>query len=123
MIKKFGKYGYGILFFSLVFFMNAMQSFAALVNCGGNGQNPCTYSDFVKTVQGVVTFVLTDIVTPVAIIVIVWGGIEMAISAGDEGKFKKGRQKITAAAIGIVLTFGAWILVNTVLKFLNLPTQ
>ncbi len=120
---KYEKYGYGILFFLMAFFINAASSFAALVNCGGNGQNPCNYSDFVKMVQGLVTFALTDVVTPVAVIVIIWGGIEMAISAGDEGKFKSGKKKITAAAIGIVLTFGAWLLVNTILKFLNLPTQ
>jgi type IV secretory pathway VirB2 component (pilin) len=96
---------------------------AAFVICGNTSDNPCTYDALVTMIQAIVSFVLTDVAAPIAIIVIVWGGIQMAISAGNEGKFKEGRKKITAAAVGLVITFGAWLLINTILKFLNIPTQ
>lgn len=110
------------LFFILVFPFVAHGQ--GLVPCGNGGDSPpCTYADLVKLVQNVVSFALTYIAIPIVSIIIVVGGIRMAISAGDEAKFKAGRKMITGAAVGLVITFGAWLLINTVLSFLKLPTQ
>jgi len=103
--------------------LNSHAAFAGLVTCGNTGQPPCTYSALEQLVKDVFDFALKYIAIPIAVLMVVWGGIQMAISAGDEGKFKRGRQIITAAAVGLLIVFGAWLIVNTVLKFVGIPTS
>jgi hypothetical protein len=107
----------------LALFAFALNSYAALVPCGNPDQEPCTYAYLELLVKNIFDFALTYIAIPVAVVMIVWGGVQMAISAGDEGKFKRGKQIITAAAVGLVITFGAWLIVTTVLKFVGIKTQ
>ena len=109
------------LFFVLV--LPLVVSAQGLVKCGNPGQPACTYGAFVQLVKDVVSFALTYIAIPAATIIIVFGGIKMAISAGNESKFKEGRKYVTAAAVGLVITFGAWLIVNTVLSFLKITAQ
>jgi type IV secretory pathway VirB2 component (pilin) len=108
---------------SLALFAFALNSYAALVECGNSPDKQCTWQNLEELVQKVFDFALTYIAIPIAVLMVVWGGIQMAISAGDEGKFKRGRQIITAAAIGLLIVFGAWLIVNTVLKFVGIPTS
>lgn len=121
MVKKI----FASALFSLVVFAFAFNSYAAilpLVTCGNPPQDACTYSDLELLVGKIFDFALTYIAIPVAVAMIVWGGVQMAISAGDEGKFKRGKQIITAAAVGLVITFSAWLIVTTVLKFVGIKT-
>lgn len=110
-------------FLPLASFAIALNSYAALVTCGNTGGPACTYSDLELLVKKVFDFALAYIAIPIAVLMIVWGGVQMAISAGDESKFKRGRQIITAAAVGLLIVFGAWLIVNTVLKFVGIPTS
>jgi ABC-type nickel/cobalt efflux system permease component RcnA len=74
-------------------------------------------------IQRIFTYGLTYLVIPVAVIMIAWGGISMAISAGNESKFKKGREIMTAAAIGLVIIFAAWLIISAVTNFLGIPNS
>ena len=91
-----------------------------LVTCGNPGQPDCTWGALMALVQTVFTFALKYIAIPVAVIMILFGGITMATSAGNEGKFKKGREIITATFIGLVIVFAAWLIINTVVNFLGI---
>jgi hypothetical protein len=106
---------------SLALFLLASKSFAVvLVDCGGQGQDPCTFTKLEKLVGDVFNFALLNIAVPVAGLIVAYGGILMMVSGGDEGKFKKGKKILTAAAIGLAISFGAWLLVDSIMGFLQL---
>ncbi len=72
--------------------------------------------------------VVTQIVNPIilllaggAFVVFVWGVFEFIANAGDEEKRRSGRRAILWGIIGLVIIFGAYGIVNTVLGSFNLP--
>jgi hypothetical protein len=89
-----------------------------IVQCGNGVDDICDYSDVESTVSRMVNFALLYVAVPASVIVIIWGGFEMIFSAGNESKFKAGRQKIQNVAIALLIAFGAWIIVQTVLDLL-----
>lgn len=113
---------------SLALFLVASNSFAALtplVQCGNSQppyNQPCTFSDMVALVTRIVSFALEYIAIPVTAVMFAWGGIMMAVSAGNESRFGKGKKILTGAAIGLAISLGAWLIVSAILKFTNLPS-
>ncbi len=91
-----------------------------LINCGNEGQAPCTFADLENTIARVFNFILLYIAAPVTVAMIVFGGVKMIISGGNKSTFDQGKKIITSAAIGLVIVFGAWLIVNTVLSFLKI---
>ncbi len=120
--KRIFKAIFPVLFFLLTATVKAQTSGGGFVPCGNPDQKPCTWQNLMDMVQKIFTYALTYVAIPVAVIMIAWGGITMATSAGNEGKFKKGREVITAAAIGLVIIFAAWLIINTITKFLGIPS-
>ena len=54
---------------------------------------------------------------------IVWGGVQMAMSQGDPGKFKTGKDTLIKAIIGGIVIFGVSIIVNTLASIGEDPTR
>ena len=54
----------------------------------------------------------------VALLMFVWGGVQMLVSAGNADMVKKGKSTLTWAALGIVVIFTAYTLVNVVIQTL-----
>ena len=48
-----------------------------------------------------------------AVIMVIWGGIEYITSASGEGK-GGGKEKITSAILGLLLALGSYIILNTI---------
>ncbi len=63
---------------------------------------------------GIINAVI-GVVGIIAVLMIVIGGINYATSAGDPGKAKKAKDTILYSAIGLVIAFSAFALVNFVL--------
>ena len=115
---------------SVALFLVASNSFAAilpLVQCGNPAPSPytapCTFTDLVAMVGRLVSFALEYIAIPVTAVMVAWGGITMAISAGNENKFGKGKKIVTGAAVGLLISLGAWIIVNSVMGFLQISIK
>ena len=70
------------------------------------------YSD-VQTILGYV-FMVVGIL---AVIMIIYGGVMMIISAGDPGRNKKARDTIIYGIIGLVIVLLAYAIVNFVLSW------
>lgn len=105
-----------ILFITIaISFLLYSNVYAALVQCGNSVDNPCTYNDLIVLAKNIMNFALYDIALPLSVLLIVWGGIVILSSNGDESKIKKGRAIITSTMIGIGITFGAWLIVHTVI--------
>jgi len=50
----------------------------------------------------------------IAVLMMGIGGLLMITSAGDQGKYDKGKSMMKFAALGLVFVFGAYILVTTI---------
>ncbi|MDO8463580.1 MAG: pilin [bacterium] len=82
--------------------------------CYGN----CVLADFVVIVVQVSKFIF-GISGSLALLMFTIGGFLWVTSAGSAEQVKKGRETLVHATIGIVIIFGAWLLVNTILGALT----
>lgn len=64
--------------------------------------------------------VIIGILGLVAVLVIIYGGIQYMTSAGDGPKVKKAKETILYACIGLIVCVLAFAIVNFVIKGLNL---
>ena len=91
---------------------------------GANGQPPllpCTGLECVNLCQllwlfqRVIYFAMTLAVVGFAPLFIVWGGILILISGGSQERLSKGKTVLTSTFIGILISLGAFLIVNTFL--------
>lgn len=116
-----------MVFFSLlifVFLFSFMFTEAAIVPTSCATGKPCSFCELYSLAVSIINF-LIKLAVPLAILFISWGGIQVLTASGP-GSVSKGWDTIKNALIGIVLVFGAWLIVNTFITFLvsgnfNLP--
>lgn len=100
----------------LVFFLLApIQSWAQLVPCGGSGQPDCQLCHIFVLLNNLIGFVLTRIVPIAAALMIVIGGLAFLVAGPSPEKVGRARGIVTAAVIGLVVIFLAWVFINTFL--------
>jgi len=83
----------------------------------GDSTSPCNISAFLTWIRKLINFLLT-IAIPIGVIFVVWGGFVIMTAGGSEDRVKKGKQIITAAVIGLAISFGAWLIINALNFFL-----
>lgn len=80
--------------------------------------NPLTINtDSPAEIIGYIIQALLAVVGGVALVMMVYGGFQWLTAAGNEDKIKSGTQTMLWSAIGLVLVFSSYILVQTVLNF------
>lgn len=103
----------GILF---LFFVCPLIYADGLVPCEGP---ECTINDFLILIKNIINFVTTNIVPPLAVLLIVWGGIMLMTAQGDlgdpdkgnPGKVKAAKQVLTAVFMGLIIIYLAKYLI------------
>jgi RsiW-degrading membrane proteinase PrsW (M82 family) len=81
-----------------------------------------TITDIKTTIKSAVQTLMT--VAALAVVAfIVYGGMLMAMSAGNDAKYKQGKDIIRNAIIGGVVIFGVGVIVNTIFSFTKSPTD
>lgn len=113
------------LFFS-VFPLTASAAVAArtgcptsgLVPCGGTGC-PCTLCDLFVMFDNIIKFLLLPpggLVPIIAVLMILIGGFMYVIAymnpEGGPGMITKAKSLFKAVAIGLLIAYGAWLIVN-----------
>lgn len=83
-----------------------------LVPCSGLD---CKFCDLTKLVGRVINFALYYIAIPLVAVMIVWGGLVIMTAGDDSGKVSEGRKIIQAAAIGLAVALGAWVIISEIL--------
>lgn len=83
-----------------------------------NVEGPCTFCDGMKVIFNIVE-TLVFVVIPLAVLVIVYGGIRLVTASGSEENVKKGKDAITNAVIGVVIALAAWVVINETLHILT----
>lgn len=93
-------------------------SSAGLVPCGGPGEPMCN-SEFVALMANGVIRWLISVLGVIAVIVLVYAGFKMVVSAGDTKAFSDAKQNFTNIVIGIVIILAAWLVVDTLMSLLT----
>jgi len=103
-----------ILFVLLSFFgLLPEAAQAQLVPCGGEGQPECELCHLFVLFDNIVKFVLRNLVPPIAALMLVIGGGMFFMAAGDSSKVNKAKSVITSVVIGLLIVYGAYLLVNS----------
>jgi len=114
-----------IILATILFLVPAISLAAGLVPCGGQGEPICELCHFFVLFDNVIRFLLNNIVFPLAILMIAIGGFmyifayvgpSLVLPGGGKGGpalLNQAKKLITAVIIGLVITFAAWIIVNT----------
>jgi hypothetical protein len=102
----------------------------ALVPCNGvkgaiNNPAPgvaaeeCKFEHLIEMVNRIITFLLLKIAAPLATISFVWAGILYVTAAGDSSKISKAHGIFKNVLIGLILAFGAFLIVTAITKSLE----
>jgi hypothetical protein len=81
-------------------------------------KNPTIFEDIPGLIGGVFNAILA-IVGALALILLALGGIQYMTSGGDKIAVEQSRGRITSAVVGLMIVFGAWIVINFVGKLLT----
>jgi len=73
---------------------------------------------FVELGINIAKFIFAIIGT-VAFVMFVYGGFTMILSFGSSEKFKQGKDILVAAVVGMIIAFGAYLIVNFILAALQ----
>lgn len=108
-----------IAFLSLFFLIfNSVQA-AGLVPCGGPGEDSCTLCHLFVMFDRIIDFLLFRIVPVLAALMIAIGGGMYIISRGDPEMLGRAKKLFTTVVIGLVIIYGAWVIVNTFLTIIG----
>lgn len=88
-----------------------------LIPCG-TADKMCTLADFGCLAENIITFLLFYLAAPLAIISFLIGGILMITAADNQNQLERGKSIFYNTVIGIVIAFGAWLIVNLILQSL-----
>ncbi len=90
------------------------------VSNGGHLENvTCQFCHFFVMIDGIFDFVLIYVVPPIAVLMLVIGGIMFYFAGGKPELVKQGTSLIRNVIIGLFLVYGAFMLVGTVLKIMG----
>ena len=78
----------------------------------------CTWDNLYQLINSLITLLL-EVAIPLAVIVILYGGFMIITSGGSEDGFKKGKDAIIGAVIGLAIVFGSYIAVNLIIGALT----
>lgn len=98
----------------LPFFASAI----VLVPCSGPD---CTVCLLFLGVKNIINFLTLILAMPLAVVILIYGGVMLLTSAGSEDKIKKGKTAIWMAVWGLVIVLAAWLIIDTILKALVEP--
>jgi len=85
------------------------------INAEGHIDDACTVSDLFNTVIRVTNFLIA-FAGLIAVVMLVWAGLDMVLSAGNPGNYGKAKKKMAGAIGGFILVLIAFVLVNTLVN-------
>jgi hypothetical protein len=75
--------------------------------------NPLQFESIEALIGGIFNAILA-VVGALALILLALGGIQYMSSGGDKIAVEQARGRITSAIVGLVIVFGAWLVINFV---------
>jgi len=87
--------------------LSVMPAFAAI-------PSPIKFETPEELIGSIFTAIL-GVVGALALILLALGGIQYMSSGGDKFAVEQARGRITSAIVGLVIVFGAWLVINFIL--------
>ena len=108
--------GFGLIIFASTFVNKVFFKLNYNTYVGTDGVKPAV--DAAAGVSEIVGFtnLLVSIVGPLAVLMLLIGAGMYLFNGGDESKIQQGRRIIVAALVGIIVIFGAFAVVSTVIS-------
>ncbi len=99
---------------------NGILENGGLIPCRGTAGCPCTFCHFFYLIQKIINFVTLKLVPTIAILLIIIGGGMYLFNFGNTNRVRQGTDILIGVAIGILIIYGAWLIINTILiAFVN----
>ncbi|MFA5023083.1 MAG: TrbC/VirB2 family protein [Candidatus Paceibacterota bacterium] len=97
-------------------FLLAQTATSGLVTCGKGaaGPNDCQWEDLVQLFKNVVNFIYADILIPLAVVAIVYAGIQILLNRENPAQLGKAWGTLRNVGIGIFLALGAYAIIRTI---------
>lgn len=92
-----------------------------IIKCGRPGQQMCTLCNLIEGLNNIIQY-LMKIAIGVALLAFSIGGLMYAVSAGDSGLIDNAKAVMKNAAIGFVLIFAAYLIINTTIEYIGSKT-
>jgi N-acetylneuraminic acid mutarotase len=80
---------------------------------------PCTLCHLFVLAKRVIDFLVEYVLFPLAVLMIVIGGVMFLTAAGDPGRIGTAKKILTSVVIGLVIIFLAWLIVDTIIMFIT----
>ncbi|MEI8337822.1 MAG: pilin [bacterium] len=78
-------------------------------NIGGNGSNPVDLGTYFRQMY----MLLVGIASALAVLMVIWGGVEYITTDAIGGK-EEGKQKVQNAILGLILALGSYLILQTI---------
>lgn len=88
------------------------------IKCGRAGQRMCTLCDLIGGLNLIIHYAM-QISIGIGVLAFAAGGVMYIVSAGDPGLKGTANATMKNAALGFVIIFAAWLIVNTVIQSLG----
>lgn len=86
-----------------------------------DGTNAKVACDLNSAFQTVVNFskLILAVTGSAALLMFIYGGLMFILAAGNQERIQQGKTALAAAAIGLAIILGAWLIVNTTILVLS----
>ena len=109
---KFSKLLIIIILINLFLIPSFIYADLPLVPCGGLNQPSCQFCHIFVMLDRIIDFVLFNIVFPVAVLLIVIGGIKYIFSSGNPGTIKQANSILFSTTVGLIIIFSSWLIIS-----------
>lgn len=80
---------------------------------------PCRPCHFLVLSDKIIDFALVYLVIPLAVLLIVVGGVMLLTAAGSPEKVSRGKTILKVTIVSLLIIFAAWLIVNTILMLIG----
>ncbi len=95
---------------------------SGLVPCGGPGEKACDLCFLFSMIKGVVDFFLFTIIPLAAVLIFAVCGFNLMANRGNPDTTSKTKKVLYSTAIGLIIVFAGWALVNTIFTAIGFTT-
>jgi len=127
MVKKVLLISFLVLvFFSLIPDLDLSAANPCSVNLVGNPDSKTgryEIKQFKEMLQRIVDLILFCITPPIAVLMLVIGGIIILVSGGDPNLKSLGKKILIATIIGLFIAYGSWAIIRFILIAIGTKSQ
>lgn len=124
MLRKISSLAFVVIFYLFLTVPSYAQTIDPCPKTAGGGFNKlCDFdkNTLAKIVSNGVT-ILFIVATIASLFFLIFGGIRWITSGGDKAKLEESRNMLVAAAVGLIITFASYFILNIVLELFGLPS-